>query len=61
MLCRGLEDSFHEIKKAACAALADLAPRVPPAALQPHSERLLQVSEGVCMGGGYAWSIWMDG
>lgn len=39
----GIEDAYHEIKKVSASALASFAPRVAPAALEPHIERLLQV------------------
>ena len=55
MLCRCQEDSFHEVKKGGCTALAALAAKAGPA-LEPHAERLVQVcalaSRGAWGGGG---------
>jgi len=43
-LFRALEDGFHDIKKAACACICSLmASRLPPGAIEPHAEKLLQV------------------
>lgn len=41
VMCRALEDGFHDIKKVACACLTSLAPAAGAAALEPHAERLL--------------------
>lgn len=43
LLAAGLADPYHEIKKASASALALLAARIDPAALEPEAERLLQV------------------
>jgi hypothetical protein len=43
LLGRCLEDGYHEIKKASCTALTVLAGRVGPAAMEPYTEKLLQV------------------
>lgn len=42
-LFRALEDGFHDIKKAACTATCLLASSAPPASVEPHAEKLLQV------------------
>lgn len=41
VMCRALEDGYHDIKKAACSCLASLAARAPPGALDAHAEKLL--------------------
>eukprot|EP00798_Chlamydomonas_sp_ICE-L_P021005 gene21005-27864_t len=41
LLCRALEDTFHEIKKAACSCTASLAAVVSADSLEPHAERLV--------------------
>jgi len=46
LLATGLEDPYHELKKAAAAALAALAAKLSPAALEAPAERLLQVLVG---------------
>lgn len=42
LLTRCQEDSFHEVKKAGCTAIAALAAKAGPA-MEPHAERMLQV------------------
>lgn len=56
-MCRGLEDGYHDIKKAACSCVALLAGRAPPGSLDAHSAKLLQVRGWWCWGGfGSGWS-----
>jgi hypothetical protein len=46
-LLRALEDTFHDIKKAACACICMLTARCPPAAIEAHAERMLHVRMAV--------------
>ena len=48
LLCRCLEDGFHDIKKAACSCTAALAAAVTPAAMEPHAEKLATVRGHLC-------------